>query len=258
MSVSDGHLSDAELTTLLDDRTQAAPATTHLERCQDCRGRLGELRQASARLSELLELGGPTLSPPRYDPEVLDVLGVALRPSRAAAGRAASPRRSPALPWLVGLVAATLVGLVLVATPAGAWLADHLTSVLRAGAAAVSGDPAPERSTPHPGGSPTAVDFQPTEPILTVRLEDGRVPSAVVARRGDGDLVTADLRPGREGAWVVVAPGALRIRADRTDTLQLTLPPAVREVRVYLGDRLLGARPVEAIGTTEPWVLPVS
>ena len=258
MSASERHPTDAELVEILDEGPRAAALGSHLDGCPDCRGRLEGLRRTAATLSELLELGAPTLPAPRYDPDVLEGLGVARPVSAppAPSGGGLARARARRTVWLVGLVAAGLAGLVLASTPAGAWIADHLAALLRPeGVAAPPGPPAPATSSE--AAAPTSVDFRATEPVLSVWLDGEAAPSAVVLRLAGGDLATAGVRPGRGEASVVVAPGGLHIRAGRADTLEVALPQALREVRIYVGKRLLVHPGIRELGTG-PLVVPVS
>ncbi|MGD2071768.1 MAG: zf-HC2 domain-containing protein [Gemmatimonadota bacterium] len=241
--MNDVHLTDAEVIALLDGEAPGRSGTTveaHLTRCASCHRSFEELQTTSRRLGALMELGAPSVAPPRYDPAFLDRIEVGARRT--------ARRRRPRPAWLVGAVAATLAAVVVSITPAGAWLVDRIRSFLGPEA-----PPRVESLTPisAPG---TELAFRPVPGgVLTIEVDAGSPPDAVVVGGSTGDLVTARLRGTGQDRELVTTPDGLRARGEPGDTLMVEVPEGVG-VEVSAGERVLGRRGAGEVGS-EPWVV---
>ncbi len=245
----DAHLDDHALLRLADG-ADAGAAARHLERCPECRARLDGLTRASDRFADLLELATPLEPVPEYDAAFLRRLP---GNSAGSADRKSVRKRG----WIL-LLAAGLAALLISVSPAGAWLARHLSPLFGgAGTRAASSLPAPAvASEESPGES--EVSARTSAAVFVVHLAGDALPSGVrirVAAAGaEPGLVSARLMPGGAVGSVLVEPDAFRIRATARDTLDVTVPPTVRRVRVFIDERVVAEPDAEELRATGAWL----
>lgn len=251
--IRQSHLHDDTLVRLIDDRDPGADAE-HLEHCPRCQARLASLTRASQGLDDLLELTTPVEPVPEYDAAFLGRLATGNGPAAAHGSRGPARTRG----WVL-LLAASLAALLISVSPAGAWLARHLSPLF-------GRPPTPEARTTAPvapseppaGGSEVSVNTSAT--VFVLHLSGDALPGDVHIRVStvgrDPGLVSARLTPGGPDGSVLVEPDALRIRAAARDTLEVVVPEAVRQVRVFVDERLMADPTTEQLRDGGLWLKP--
>jgi hypothetical protein len=233
------HLEDGDLVRFLSDEVttdERAGAVEHLGRCDDCARRLESWRAEMASVAGLLEdLPVTAMDPARRARSLAAVRQAAVR-KIAAPAAARAPRRRFFLSGTLAraaAVAALFVAAGVVASPAGAWIADRFRDLFQDEPAAVA---APEPEALSAKGS--VVAFTPFGYELTVEVASAQAHGDLVLRVQDTPTASARIGGADGDMDVMILPGSLRIEntAASTADYEVVVPARLRTLRVRIGD----------------------
>jgi anti-sigma factor RsiW len=241
MSPTNGHahLEDGNLVRFLSDEVttdERARAVEHLSRCEDCARRLEGWSADMASVAGLLaDLPVTAMDPARRARSLAAVRQAAVR-KIAAPAAARAPRRRFFLSGTLAraaAVAALFVAGGVVASPAGAWIADRFRDLFQDEPATVA---APESEALSATGS--VVAFTPFGYELTVEVASTQAQGYLVLRVQDTPTATARVGGVDSHMDVMILPGSLRIENTAASTVgyEVVVPARLRTLRVRIGD----------------------
>lgn len=235
-----GHLPDGDLVRLLDGEMDAPERThteAHLAACAECRRRLKTLRRRSIRLGELLIASDWEIPP--------------LRPPRAAPASHS---------WLrAAALVAVLLGAVMLASPARAWIAEWVGARWNALASAPEAAPGPQTPPVQQAGPGTRVQFTPTGDEFDLEFTTRQAGGTVRVEPHGAAFVSAEVLRDDVGTDLLVLPNGLRVRnaAESTAEYRVMVPAHLRRVRVRVagdaptvltGEEIRGGRTIDLRG----------
>ncbi len=226
------HAEDAELVRLLDGEggeEERERTLAHMAVCTSCTERLEMIRHRGARLSELLAgWEADAIEVPEPPVPLSDI-------ERARArGRSPAPALLPV--WMrvaAGIV--LLLGVGLTVSPLRAWVIERWAQVSAqlAGREVVE---QPER--PHGAASGHVVSFLPEGDEFLLQVDAAQAEGVLELLIEAVPRASAEISAGAAGENLLVLPYGLRIRnaAGSQASYRVTLPAALRQVRVSIGD----------------------
>lgn len=148
--------------------------------------------------------------------------------------------RRPGVHRAAAMVTLLLVAGAVAVSPVRAWVGDRIRYVAEAiGVTGATIDPL-QPGSPAAAGADLAVTFSVSGETFEIRVP--RPAGVLVIRRGAAATGSAEAESGAEadllgGATFVVFPDGIRIEAAAPDAVyRVTLPAAIRSVRVHAGD----------------------
>lgn len=239
------HPADGDLVRLLDGETEDPAVEKHLETCDDCRRRCRRIAGWSREVGRALDAADPLVS----------VRDGRDREADVTVGGVSVPRWAKAAAGVVLLLSGALA-----LEPVRAWVIDQAERMAqRLGLV--------ERTVPGSGaaGGGTSIAFVPEGRRLRIHVETPQAEGAleVVAERGDG-RVRASIVDGEAGAdgpapAFAAFPSELRIRngSGSTASYRVTVPAALDELEIRIGDRRLARLDAEELTRETPRTWPL-
>jgi hypothetical protein len=243
------HIEDGDLLRLIGEEVTAderAAAVAHLGRCEVCARRIDELRAELDQVTGLLEqLPVAELDEGRRARSLAAVRQAAVRSvvtgrSAAQSGRAASTASRRRFAFSGNLaraaaagVATLLLGTGLVATPAGAWIADLWRDLFQPEHVVIA---EPEPTALSVEGS--VVGFSPVGDELALELASAQETGSLTIRVEDTSSASARVQGGNGELDLVVLPSSLRIlnQPHAGADYEVIIPAHIRTLRVRVGD----------------------
>jgi hypothetical protein len=224
------HAEDAELVRLLDGEGEAEErerTLAHTAICGLCAERMEMIRHRGARLSELLA---------GWEADAIEVPEPPLPLSDIERARRRVARPAPLPGWMrlaAGIV--LLLGVGMAVSPLRAWVIERWAQVSAqlAGREVVE---QPER--PHGAASGHVVSFLPEGDEFLLQVDAAQAEGVLELLIEAVPRASAEISAGAAGENLLVLPYGLRIRnaAGSQASYRVTLPAALRQVRVSIGD----------------------